>query len=158
MAVTAMCVTPLSADSTQGRLLCTQHRAAISLYNVPQYRFNPDSYIDRVTTTGVRLCTRTGLHISRVGFSMPLESALKTQAQKRLPPAPTPNWAFEAGTRGFSDMPFKGFLGPSWETAALTRILRRQVYYIKYLKFFNFFFRRASLPASRKTLCFQSSL
>ena len=25
---------------------------------------------------------------------------------------------------GFTVMPFKGFLGPSWESAALTRILR----------------------------------
>ena len=42
-----------------------------------------------------------------------------------LPAASTPNWAFKADTTGFSDMPFKGFLGPSSETADLTRILRR---------------------------------
>ena len=35
-------------------------------------------------------------------------------ATPHFPPAPTPNWAFEAGTRGFKDVPFKGFLGPSW--------------------------------------------
>ena len=30
----------------------------------------------------------------------------------RFPPAPTQNWAFQAGTTGFIDMPFRGFLGP----------------------------------------------
>ena len=35
-------------------------------------------------------------------------SAKKT----RFPPAPTQNWAYQAGTRGFIDMPFRGFLGP----------------------------------------------
>ena len=30
----------------------------------------------------------------------------------RFPPAPTQNWAYQAGTRGFIDMPFRGFLGP----------------------------------------------
>ena len=34
------------------------------------------------TTMGVRLCTRTGLHAWRVGFLMPLRSALHPQAQK----------------------------------------------------------------------------
>ena len=52
--------------------------------------------------------------------------------KRHLPPAPTPNWAFKAGTRGFKDMPFKGFLGPSWETADLTRILHRCLAYAVY--------------------------
>ena len=29
-----------------------------------------------------------------------------------FPPAPTQNWAFQAGTTGFIGMPFRGFLGP----------------------------------------------
>ena len=33
---------------------------------------------------------------------------------------------------GFTVMPFKGFLGPSWEPAALTRILRH-FFAIKYI-------------------------
>ena len=65
------------------------------------------------TTQGVRLCTRTGLHRNRVGVTMPLEIALSPQARvARFPPAPTQHWAYQAGTRGFIDVPFRGFLGP----------------------------------------------
>lgn len=65
------------------------------------------------TTMGVRLRTRAGLHGNRVGVTMPLEIALSPQARKaRFPPAPTQNWAYQAGTRGFTDVPFRGFLGP----------------------------------------------
>ena len=65
------------------------------------------------TTMGVRLCTRTGLHGNRVGVTMPLEIALSSQARKPgFPPAPTQHWAYQAGTRGFIDVPFRGFLGP----------------------------------------------
>lgn len=65
------------------------------------------------TTEGVRLRTRTGLHGNRVGLTMPLEIALSPQARKaRFPPAPTQDWASQAGTRGFIGMPFRGFLGP----------------------------------------------
>ena len=65
------------------------------------------------TAMGVRLCTRTGLHGNRVGLTMPLEIALSPQARMaRFPPAPTQNWAYQAGTRGFIDVPFRGFLGP----------------------------------------------
>ena len=39
------------------------------------------SYTGRLTTMGVRLCTITGLHGSRVGFPMPLGSALQPQAR-----------------------------------------------------------------------------
>ena len=60
---------------------------------------------------------------------MPLENALRPQARgvRASRPAPTPNWAFAAGTRGFTAVPFEGFLGPSSETADLTRILRRRL-------------------------------
>ena len=65
------------------------------------------------TTLGVRLCTRAGLHGNRVGITMPLESALSPQARMaHFPPAPTQNWAYQAGTRGFIGVPFRGFLGP----------------------------------------------
>ena len=65
------------------------------------------------TTMGVRLCTRTGLHRNRVGLTMPLEIALSPQARvARFPPAPTQHWAYQAGTTGFIDVPFRGFLGP----------------------------------------------
>ena len=100
----------LSADSTQGRLLCTQQQTEYSVY-APHCRFKPVPYKGRYPC-GSSLCTKTGLHIGRVGFSMPLEIALPTQAI-RFPPASTPNWAFKADTRGFTVMPFKGFLGPS---------------------------------------------
>ena len=93
-----------------------------------------------ITTEGVRPPTKAGLHTNRVTSRMPLQGALKVQAYHfyAFLPAPTPNWAFKAGTRGFTDMPFKGFLGPSWKTAVLTRILRRCIYIIsrKYA-FFN---------------------
>jgi hypothetical protein len=57
---------------------------------------------------------------------MPLEIALNSQVRKaHFPPAPTRNWAYQASTRGFIDVPFGGFLGPPSETAFLTRILRR---------------------------------
>ena len=80
------------------------------------------------TTQGVRLCTRTGLHGNRVGVTMPLEIALSPQARMAcFPPAPTQNWAYQAGTRGFIDVPFRGFLAPPSETADLTRILRRRL-------------------------------
>ena len=60
---------------------------------------------------------------------MPLGNALNPQARgvRAFRPAPTPNWAFAAGTRGFTAMPLKGFLGPSSEAADLTRILRRRL-------------------------------
>ena len=59
---------------------------------------------------------------------MPLEIALSPQARvARFPPAPTQHWAYQAGTRGFIGVPFGGFLGPPWETADLTRILRRRL-------------------------------
>ena len=71
------------------------------------------SYMDPLTTMGVRPRTRTGLHGNRVGLTMPLEIALSPQARMaRFPPAPTQNWAYQAGTRGFIDVPFRGFLGP----------------------------------------------
>ena len=92
--------------------ICTQrygpagpmHRAAGS---------SAASYAARNTTLGVRPRTRTGLHGNRVVITMPLESALSPQARMaRFPPAPTQHWAYQAGTRGFIGVPFRGFLGP----------------------------------------------
>lgn len=90
------------------------------------------SYMDPLTTMGVRPRTRTGLHGNRVVITMPLESALSPQAQAKpgFPPAPTRNWAYQAGTRGFIGVPFRGFLAPPSETDDLTRILRRRLAYI----------------------------
>ncbi len=85
----------------------------------------PRSVNDRFTAKGVRTPTEPGLHTGRVEVPMPLEIALPMQAQTRLPPASTQNWAFQADTRGFNDMPFKGFLGPSYKICVPTRILRR---------------------------------
>lgn len=45
------------------------------------------SYMDPLTTRGVRPRTRTGLHGNRVGVSMPLEIALSPQACSTLPPS-----------------------------------------------------------------------
>ena len=86
------------------------------------------SYMDPLTTMGVRPRTRTGLHGNRVGVSMPLEIALSPQARKaRFLPASTQDWASQADTRSFTGVPFGGFLGPPSETADLTRILRRRL-------------------------------
>ena len=83
------------------------------------------------TATGVRSCTRAGLHGNRVGVSMPLEIALSPQARKtRFLPASTQDWASQADTRSFTGVPFGGFLGPPSETADLTRILRRRLAHI----------------------------
>ena len=83
------------------------------------------------TATGVRSCTRAGLHGNRVGVTMPLEIALSPQARKaRFLPASTQDWASQADTRSFTGVPFGGFLGPPSETADLTRILRRRLAYI----------------------------
>ena len=71
---------------------------------------------------------------------MPLGNALNPQARgvRAFRPAPTPNWAFAAGTRGFTAMPFKGFLGPSSEAADLTRILRRRLAFLLYHIFYEY--------------------
>lgn len=89
------------------------------------------SYMDPLTTMGVRPRTRTGLHGNRVGVSMPLEIALSPQARKtRFLPASTQDWASQADTRSFTGVPFGGFLGPPSETADLTRILRRRLAFV----------------------------
>ena len=120
----AECITLPSAHSTQGRLHCTQH-----IKNAPQCRFNPVSY------TGRKIPPREYAHAQEQvstptgsGFPCHWGSPYLVQARECFPPASTPNWAFKANTRGFTDMPFKGFLGPSWETATLTRILRRRIH------------------------------
>ena len=83
------------------------------------------------TATGVRSCTRAGLHGNRVGVTMPLEIALSPQARKaRFLPASTQDWASQADTRSFTGVPFGGFLGPPSETADLTRILRRRLAFV----------------------------
>lgn len=119
---------PHSPASRKAGYVCTQrygpagpmHRAAGS---------SAASYAARNTTLGVRPRTRTGLHGNRVVITMPLESALSPQAQAKpgFPPAPTRNWAYQAGTRGFIGVPFRGFLAPPSETDDLTRILRRRL-------------------------------
>ena len=93
--------------------VCTQRYGLINT-DAPHCRFTICFvHSSKNTTTGVRLCTRTGLHRNRVGVTMPLEIALSPQARvARFPPAPTQNWAYQAGTRGFIDVPFRGFLGP----------------------------------------------
>ena len=121
-------VDPASTRFTQGRLrLHTALRAPWR--DAPHCRFKSASYTDPLTTVGVRPRTRTGLHGNRVVITMPLESALSPQAQAKpgFPPAPTRNWAYQAGTRGFIGVPFRGFLAPPSETDDLTRILRRRL-------------------------------
>jgi hypothetical protein len=118
---------PIRKTHSRQATLHTATGGKIPPQNAPRCRFNPESYTGSIAIREVLPRTRSGLHVNRVVVSMPLEIALKTQTHKRLPPAPTPNWAFEAGTTGFVDMPFEGFLGPSWETAVLTRILRRRI-------------------------------
>lgn len=121
-------LTPHPPHPRKAGYVCTQrygpagpmHRAAGS---------SAASYAARNTTLGVRPRTRTGLHGNRVVITMPLESALSPQAQAKpgFPPAPTRNWAYQAGTRGFIGVPFRGFLAPPSETDDLTRILRRRL-------------------------------
>ncbi len=101
----------------------TLHTARAYARCAPHCRFIPRFVSGSLTSMGVRPPTKSGLHTGRVGAPMPLEVALQMQTTAgnknppRLPPAPTRNWAFQADTRGFIDMPFKGFLGPSWEPA-----------------------------------------
>ena len=108
--------------------VCTQ-RYGLMNTDAPHCRFTICFvHSSKNTAMGVRLCTRTGLHRNRVGVTMPLEIALSPQARvARFPPAPTQHWAYQAGTRGFIDVPFRGFLAPPSETADLTRILRRRL-------------------------------
>ena len=109
------------ATSTHSVTAPTDRCTALQVHNL--FRTQAEN-----TTVGVRLCTRTGLHENRVGLSMPLEIALSPQARMaRFPPAPTQNWAYQAGTRGFIGVPFRGFLAPPSETDDLTRILRRRL-------------------------------
>ena len=129
-------VIPLSASPTQGRLHL--HTASRPLADAPHCRFTI-CFVrgSEIPQTGVRPRTRTGLHRNRVGLTMPLDIALSLQARETtgFPPAPTQNWAFQAGTTGFIDMPFRGFLGPPWETADLTRILRRRLARVSITRF-----------------------
>ena len=110
------------------------------------------------TATGVRSCTRAGLHGNRVGVTMPLEIALSPQARKaRFLPASTQDWASQADTRSFTGVPFGGFLGPPSETADLTRILRRRLAYISIAwlaKICNSF----RIYTERLTVCFKDPM
>lgn len=116
------------------------------------------SYMDPLTTMGVRPRTRTGLHGNRVGVSMPLEIALSPQARKtRFLPASTQDWASQADTRSFTGVPFGGFLGPPSETADLTRILRRRLAHISIAwlaKICNSF----RIYTERLTVCFKDPM
>lgn len=119
---------PHSPASRKAGYVCTQRYGPTG----PMHRTagsSAASYAGRNTTLGVRPRTRTGLHGNRVVITMPLESALSPQAQAKpgFPPAPTRNWAYQAGTRGFIGVPFRGFLAPPSETDDLTRILRRRL-------------------------------
>ena len=69
---------PSFTHSTQGRLLCTQ-RSQHEGWVAPHCRFSICFVHRSLPTRGVRLCTRAGLHESRVGTSMPLEGALNPQ-------------------------------------------------------------------------------
>lgn len=116
------------------------------------------SYMDPLTTMGVRPRTRAGLHGNRVGVSMPLEIALSPQARKaRFLPASTQDWASQADTRSFTGVPFGGFLGPPSETADLTRILRRRLAHISIAwlaKICNSF----RIYTERLTVCFKDPM
>ena len=116
------------------------------------------SYMDPLTTMGVRPRTRTGLHGNRVGVTMPLEIALSPQARKaRFLPASTQDWASQADTRSFTGVPFGGFLGPPSETADLTRILRRRLAHISIAwlaKICNSF----RIYTERLTVCFKDPM
>ena len=118
---------PHSPASRKAGYVCTQRYGPAG----PMHRTagsSAASYAGRNTTLGVRPRTRTGLHGNRVVITMPLESALSPQARvARFPPAPTQHWAYQAGTRGFIGVPFRGFLAPPSETDDLTRILRRRL-------------------------------
>ena len=114
---------PHSPASRKAGYVCTQRHGPAG----PMHRTagsSAASYAGRNTTLGVRPRTRTGLHGNRVVITMPLESALSPQAQAK---PPTRNWAYQAGTRGFIGVPFRGFLAPPSETDDLTRILRRRL-------------------------------
>ena len=76
----------------------------------PQYRFTPDSYeiYNGVLPRPQLPRTRTGLHVNRVGFPMPLGSALRTQAQSAttvahtmLPPSTHPKLGVQSRHKEF---------------------------------------------------------
>jgi len=126
-----------SAFSTQGRLLCTQHQSLITK-KCKRFKLSPGSKLKKVSlpthrNTGSRLIrtgSAKGFFIEQLGTGRHKIRSPRKQGRilhaigerpenastlyECFPPAPTPNWAFKASTRGFTDMPFKGFLGPSW--------------------------------------------
>jgi len=64
----------------------------------------------------------SGLRRGRVNACMPLQIAPAS-----LLPEKAPNWASEANTRNFIDVPFDGFLAPPSKAKRLTRILHHQL-------------------------------
>ena len=77
---------------------------------------HPEPYPAPSQRTGLTSGTRTGLHGSRNGFSMPLESALKPQAPRgELPPSTHPKLGVQSKHHGFHRYAlrriFRPFLG-----------------------------------------------
>ena len=92
----AAALIPYSHRPTQGRLhLHTALRPGIEAMHRIAGSYPVSYTVTGITTTGVRLCTKTGLHENRVGSAMPLADALDPQARlsPRFPPAPARNWA-----------------------------------------------------------------
>ena len=119
-------LTPLSRSAhARQATLHAARRLRRSL--VPPCRFTPVSYRSRLNHLGSTLLhnnrspQKKGRDLHAIAGRPSSAGALL-----HLPSAPTPNWAYEAGTKGFTVMPFKGFLGPSSEAADLTRILHRR--------------------------------
>ena len=105
---------PHPPASRKAGYVCTQrygpagpmHRAAGS---------SAASYAGRNTTLGVRPRTRTGLHGNRVGITMPLESALSPQAQKKvtLPPSTHPKLGVSSRHQRFHRCALQRIFRPS---------------------------------------------
>ena len=77
---------PHPPASRKAGYVCTQRYAPKgSMHRIAG--LSSASYMDPLTTMGVRPRTRTGLHGNRVGVTMPLEIALSPQACSTLPPS-----------------------------------------------------------------------
>jgi len=103
-------VDPLSTRPTQGRLrLHTALRPRRT--DAPHCRFTicfvhgPEIPQREYVHAQEQVSTETGSVFHAIGKR---PGSASTQA--RFPPAPTQNWAYQAGTTGFIGMPFGGFL------------------------------------------------
>ena len=109
----------LSLITTQGRLRCPQHSCE-TFAIAPTDRFNPVSYLSK---SSKKFFEKQIKHNNRSPRKRGRHLHAIARRPKTLTSSTNPRLASKASTRNFIDVPFNGFLGPSWEQADLTRIL-----------------------------------